>query len=132
MMTHAEMDARYLARQRGEMAPFVPQHADLYAHGEMVGACLEWQRSTDGRSQGYGKVWRNGGMVGVHRISLEKKLGRPLLPDMMALHTCDNRRCFLKEHLFEGTAQQNVDDMMDKGRAGWLRAIQSTRKLEAA
>lgn len=32
-------------------------------------------------------------------------------------HRCDNRRCVNPDHLFVGTRQDNVDDMMCKGRA---------------
>lgn len=38
-------------------------------------------------------------------------------PEMLALHTCDTRRCIRPDHLFSGTAQNNTDDMIEKGRA---------------
>ena len=55
--------------------------------------------------------------VKVTRIILSYKLGRPLQPKMMALHRCDNRACVSSEHLWEGTHQDNMDDMKNKGRA---------------
>jgi hypothetical protein len=36
--------------------------------------------------------------------------------ELLALHTCDNRRCIRPDHLFSGTAQNNTDDMIAKGR----------------
>lgn len=35
---------------------------------------------------------------------------------MMVCHTCDVRHCVNPEHLFIGSAQDNTDDMMRKGR----------------
>jgi hypothetical protein len=34
------------------------------------------------------------------------------------LHRCDNRRCCNPSHLFVGTQQDNMDDMLAKGREG--------------
>lgn len=37
---------------------------------------------------------------------------------LQALHSCDNTRCIRPKHLFIGTQQDNVDDMIAKGRVG--------------
>lgn len=34
----------------------------------------------------------------------------------MVLHKCDNRPCCRPDHLFLGTAKDNTDDMISKGR----------------
>lgn len=52
----------------------------------------------------------------VHRVTLSLALGRPLGAGMNSLHHCDNSRCGRPRHLYEGTQQQNVDDMIAKGR----------------
>ena len=51
------------------------------------------------------------------RIILEIKLWRPLLPGLVACHSCDNPWCVSADHLWEGTHQDNADDMVDKGRS---------------
>lgn len=120
-MPRGERQLRYRLRRRGVIAPFPWLAADLAANAirdELTG-CLIWQRSLN--SRGYGKLKRNGVVVYAHRVSLEDKLGRPLLPGMKARHTCDVRRCIEPDHLVEGTQHQNVRDMIERGRAAWQR-----------
>lgn len=84
------------------------------------GECLEChlRPSIDrgGRERQYVQVGgRNGVKWGVPRLVLHVKKG-PLPPDIWALHTCDNPKCINLDHLFKGTAQDNTDDMIAKGR----------------
>ncbi len=68
---------------------------------------------------GYGRIGEGGKYgrkLGAHRVSLELALGRPLREGMDSCHTCDNRLCVNPAHLFEGTRDANVQDMMSKGR----------------
>lgn len=76
--------------------------------------CWEW--AGVGRVAGYGRLRVSGGnKVLAHRFSWE--LHRGTIPDgLFVCHHCDNRLCVRPEHLFLGTAQDNVDDMMAKGR----------------
>ena len=75
-------------------------------------------------------VWKNAlhtGGYGVLRIPGEKKNARahvyawtlengPVPAGMFVLHHCDNRACVRASHLFVGTNQDNIDDMVKKGR----------------
>lgn len=51
----------------------------------------------------------------VHRVSYE--YFRETIPDKMLIcHVCDNPPCFNPRHLFVGTASDNVQDCVRKGR----------------
>ncbi len=74
--------------------------------------CWEWLGYRD--QKGYGKVNRDGKMQGVHRISWH--LFRGEIPaGMFICHHCDNPPCVNPDHLFVGTNQDNLNDMMAKG-----------------
>jgi hypothetical protein len=74
--------------------------------------CWNWIGSiTDG--YGYFKV--GGKTLKATRVSWELANG-PIPEGLWMLHHCDNRKCVRPDHLFPGTQQDNVDDMMAKGR----------------
>lgn len=64
---------------------------------------------------GYGITKYQGQNYRVHRLAWEGFVG-PIPTDKYVLHACDNRACCAREHLFLGTQQDNVDDMIRKGR----------------
>ncbi len=76
-------------------------------------ACWPWLASTDTR--GYGHLRWNGPLTIATHAALELD-GRPLKPGEWALHKCDNPICVNPAHLFAGSRQDNVDDMIAKGR----------------
>lgn len=75
--------------------------------------CFLWTGSVS--SHGYGDFRWNDKNYTVPRFVLEYHTGQ--LGDLKACHTCDNRLCGRREHLFRGTALDNTRDMMAKGRA---------------
>lgn len=76
--------------------------------------CWEW---SEGRSYGYGRMRLppSRQVLSVHRVVLEACLGFPL-GRLLALHRCDNPPCCNPRHLFVGTAKDNAQDMLRKGR----------------
>lgn len=76
--------------------------------------CWEWQR---GRfTQGYGqfKAAPRQSPSKAHRIAWLLTHGDPGM--LSVLHRCDNPPCCNPAHLFLGTAGDNVQDMLRKGR----------------
>ena len=93
---------------------------DLLACAISTGDCLECHLAPsidrEGRERQYVSVGgREGKKWGVPRLVLHIKDG-PLPDNIYALHTCDNPKCINIDHLFKGTAQDNTNDMMQKGR----------------
>jgi hypothetical protein len=64
---------------------------------------------------GYGIFWLDGKQVQAHRVAWTLQHG-PIPDGLHVLHKCDNRYCVNIDHLFLGTAQDNVNDMIAKGR----------------
>lgn len=54
--------------------------------------------------------------VYVHRLAAHLFLGFDLHSSLYILHRCDTPRCFNPAHLFEGTALDNLQDCIAKGR----------------
>lgn len=74
------------------------------------GECWIWQGGRD--TSGYGKLTPDSR---AHRISWELNVG-PVPEGLWVLHRCDNPPCVRPDHLFLGTLQDNVADMVSKGR----------------
>ena len=80
--------------------------------------CIEWWGTRD--SHGYGVLKRGGKQVKAHRMIYTECFGDP--GELWVLHHCDNPPCVNPEHLFLGTAVDNVQDMMSKGRQRFIGA----------
>lgn len=75
--------------------------------------CCTWEAARQGR--GYGHFWLNGHHMLAHRVSWVIHYG-PIPEGMMVLHRCDNPGCVNPQHLFLGSQQENMLDMISKGR----------------
>lgn len=64
---------------------------------------------------GYGKIKYQKATLRAHRASWMAFRG-DLPNDMFVCHSCDNPLCVNPEHLFLGSAQENMTDKMNKNR----------------
>ncbi len=80
---------------------------------------------------GYGRFSLNGKSVGAHRLSYELAHGK-FDPSFFVCHRCDNPSCVNPDHLFLGTHQDNVNDMMAKNRHSEQRKAHCKRGHELA
>lgn len=76
--------------------------------------CWIWTAALDGR--GYGKIKHAGKFLQAHRVSWEFKNGK-ILNGLFVCHKCDVRCCVNPSHMFLGTCQDNLTDMVNKGRS---------------
>jgi hypothetical protein len=75
-------------------------------------SCWNWSgRMTH---DGYGLFFVKNANVLAHRLAWTLATGS--VPKNNVCHHCDNPRCVRLDHLFDGTGQENMDDMVRKGR----------------
>lgn len=75
--------------------------------------CWNWRLScTD---SGYGQIRFHGPKQMAHRTAWEMTYG-DIPAGLLVCHHCDNPRCCNPNHLFLGTAKDNAQDMVKKGR----------------
>lgn len=102
--------------------------ARFWSKVDKSGDCWVWRAGVD--RKGYGKFslgssrlpggGRCNSMVSAHRVSYIIAFGDIPSHDsphgMCVLHRCDNPSCVRPSHLFIGTNEDNVHDMLAKGR----------------
>ena len=75
--------------------------------------CMEWCGVSV--NNGYGQISVGKRMINAHRVSYIIHFG-DIKNNLHVLHTCDNRRCVLPEHLYLGTNKDNINDKVKRNR----------------
>lgn len=89
---------------------------DLFANTVTTESdCWEWQGRTD--KDGYGRTHFGGKDRGVHRLVAMFIFDFDIESELLVCHHCDNPPCLNPDHIFVGTNQDNMDDMVRKGRS---------------
>lgn len=81
--------------------------------------CWLWTGANLGGKWPYGMLGKPGDptvLYKAHRLSWELHVG-PIPDGLFVLHKCDVPLCVNPDHLFLGTAADNMADMVQKGRA---------------
>ena len=78
--------------------------------------CWLWTDSPASKSIPYGRFFDGKKTYRAHRFVMMMKIGHPIPPSIYVCHKCDTPMCVNPDHLFLGTAQENVNDMILKGR----------------
>ena len=78
-----------------------------------LGPCWVWTAFC--HKSGYGRIMIDRRPAGAHRVSFQLANGA-IGEGMDVLHRCDHRPCVRPDHLFEGTALDNLTDMVAKRR----------------
>ena len=91
------------------------------------GPCWEWQGSLF--NSGYGHFICHCKSYRAHRVSYFLYNGT-LSKDLFICHKCDNRKCVNPKHLFQGTSQENCQDMIKKGRLKRSKSLHKNKKSQ--
>lgn len=99
----------------GAVAPWRTEESRFWSKVRKSDDCWIWVGATADRKYGVFAV-RSGQRILAHRWSYERVNG-PVSAAAFVMHICDNPSCVRPDHLKERTRQENIADMVSKGRA---------------
>lgn len=101
----------------------LPDKERFERHLDTSGACWLWTGSKNPNGGDYGRFRFRGKGALAHRASYQIYCGE--IPDgMQVLHSCDNPPCVNPGHLFVGSQDDNIADMVAKGRQRGTKGIE--------
>jgi hypothetical protein len=113
-------------------APNKPEDFWKYVNKDTGTDCWDWNGNKD--KLGYARFWIKGKRYLIHRYSM--MLAGHDIEGLDVCHKCDNPSCCNPEHLFLGSHEDNMKDMVKKGRhvrpasAGKPRKLSNEQALE--
>jgi hypothetical protein len=87
--------------------------ARFWAQVEKTESCWLWKGGRD--PHGYGQIHIGNKPLKAHHFSYQLTFG-PIPPGLCILQRCQSPACVNPQHLFLGTQQENLADMLRKGR----------------
>lgn len=95
----------------------IPWRTRFWARVQKTDGCWLWTGAVN--QGGYGVFGHRGGECYMaHRLMWSLTCG-PIPDGLFVCHTCDNPPCVRPDHLFLGTAKDNHQDMLNKGRGNF-------------
>ena len=94
--------------------PAMPLAERFWSHVLKTDTCWLWQKGRTSTGYGSFKITRTRG-IKAHRFVYELTYG-PIPAGLFVCHHCDVPLCVRPDHLFLGTAGDNLRDMVRKGR----------------
>lgn len=94
----------------------IPVEERIYKFIDKCGEDECWNYLGYKNNDGYGIIGiSNGKTEGAHRVVYKLEKGE-IPQDKVIMHTCDNPECCNPKHLVLGTQNDNIQDMISKGR----------------